>query len=282
MRAFAPQRQSLRARGEGREPLRAGCEKRQPLRASGAQRQSLCACGQERKPLRARAPPRQSLRALEVSAPVAARLEERYAAAADALAALQRMAKRGENPVTTALADARAVDEWTHYPEGDARDVQGRARYYYHVHAPDERGAGEHGHFHIFLEPTSNAPDDAPTHVAGLAMDAQGRLLRLFATNAWVTGETLRGTSAIAPALASFDVDSAPERADLDRWVSAIVRFYAPDIAALLARRDAALQAMRRRDPDVDILEDRNVRLLAEAPVDFARDLSAIENALSP
>lgn len=238
-------------------------------------------CAQERQSVRARAPQRQSLRAFEVSARDAAQLEARYAAAADALDALQRMAARDETPVTAALAGASTIDAWTHYPESDARDAQGRARYYYHVHGADELGANEHGHFHIFLEPPADAPDDAPTHVAGLAMDARGRLLRLFATNAWVTGETLREACVIAPALSSFGVESAPARADLDRWISAIVRFYAPDIAALLARRDATLQAMRLRVPDGDILEDRNVRLLAEAPVDFARDLSAIEDALA-
>lgn len=252
------------------------------MRACGAQRQSMRArCEQERQSVRACAPQRQSLRAFEVSARDAAQLEARYAAATDMLDALQRMAARGENPVTAALAGASTIDEWTHYPESDARDVLGRTRYYYHVHGADERGADEHGHFHVFLEPPADTPDDSPTHVAGLAMDARGRLLRLFATNGWVTGETLRAASAIAPSLASFEVESASTRADLDRWVSATVRFYAPGIAALLEERDATLQAMRLRVPDGDILEDRDLRLLAEAPVDFARDLTAIEDALA-
>ncbi|HMN73280.1 MAG TPA: hypothetical protein PKA55_15580 [Rhodoblastus sp.] len=211
----------------------------------------------------------------------AARLEQVYDSAAEALAALARMAARGESPVTAALARADAVDEWTHYPEGDARDARGRARYYYHVHSPDELGDNEHGHFHVFLEPPADALDEAPSHVVGLAMDAHGRLLRLFATNGWVTGETFRAAAAIAAALDSFEVASAAERGDLDCWISSIVRFYAPDIEALLGRRDAALQAMRARDPDGDLVQDRRVRLLAETPVDFARDVVAVEDALA-
>lgn len=209
-----------------------------------------------------------------------ARLEALYDAAADALAALDRMAARGENPVTAALAGAEAVDEWTHYPDGDARDRAGRSRYYYHVHSPDELGAGEHGHFHVFLEPRAGQPDDAPAHVVGLAMDANGRLLRLFSTNGWVTGETWRAAGEISAALDAFTVESAQAGADLDRWISSVVRFYAPEIAAMLDERDAALKRMRARDPGSDPLEDRSVRLLAECEVSFLDDIAGIEQAL--
>lgn len=210
----------------------------------------------------------------------ATRLEALYAAAADALAALDRMAARGENPVTAVLAGAEAVDEWAHYPDGDARDRAGRSRYYYHVHSPDELGAGEHGHFHVFLEPPADRQDEAPAHVVGLAMDSAGRLLRLFATNGWVTGETWRAAGEIAATLDDFPVESEEARADLDLWLSSIVRFYAPEIAAMLDERDAALERMRSRDPGSDPLEDRSARLLAECEVNFLDDLTGIEQAL--
>ena len=208
-----------------------------------------------------------------------AKLAALYDAAADALGALERIAARGENPVTAALAGAAAVDEWAHYPEGDARDAQGRTRYYYHVHSADELGAGEHGHFHVFLEPPAERPDDAPAHVVGLAMDAQGRLLRLFSTNGWVTGESWRAAGEILAALDGFAVEESGDRADLDLWATSIVRFYAPAIAVLLHRRDAALDALRAR-VGADALEDRSVRLLAEAEVDFLEDIGAVEAAL--
>lgn len=209
-----------------------------------------------------------------------ARLEALYDAAADALAALDRLATRGENPVTAVLAGVETVDEWAHYPDGDARDRAGRTRYYYHVHSPDELGAGEHGHFHVFLEPPAGEPDEAPAHVVGLAMDSAGRLLRLFTTNGWVTGETWRAAGEIAATLDSFSVESAEARADLDLWLSSIVRFYAPEIAAMLDERDAALERMRARDPGSDPLEDRGVRLLAECEANFLDDITGIEQTL--
>ena len=135
-----------------------------------------------------------------------------YDAAAQALASLENMAARGLNPVTAALEGARDVEEWAHHPDGDARDASVRSRYYYHVHAADDRGADEHGHFHVFLEPAAGERQEAATISVGLA---------------------------------HFDVSSAPERSDLDGWIGSMVRLFHLDIAQLLRERDAAIDAMR-------------------------------------
>lgn len=271
-------KEPLRAcRRPKRQPLRARVDARQSLRSRRGEIQSLRACRQKRQSLRALAR-EESLRPVEVSSRSA--LEARYDAAASAVAALENLAGRGLNPVTAALGGVRAVEEWAHYPDGDARDARARTRYYYHVHSADEVGENEHGHFHVFLEPPGEARDSAPTHIVGLAMDASGALLRLFTTNRWVTGETWRDASSIAASLADFEIGSSSDRADLDTWVSSIVRLYQPRIEHLLHLRDAALQAMRARDPNGDALEDRSARLLSETRVDFLQELEAIEEAL--
>lgn len=207
-----------------------------------------------------------------------AELEALYDAGAVAVAALERLAARGLNPVTAALQGAQAVEEWAHYPDGDARGDG--ARYYYHAHDPEELGENEHGHFHVFLEPAPGDTDAAPSHVVGLAMDSSGRLLRLFTTNGWVTGESWRAGDAIAAELDRFAIATDAARADLDLWLSSVVRLYRPRIARLLRLRDAALQDMRARRPSEDALEDRSVRVLSEAPVDLPADLRRLEDAI--
>ncbi len=42
-----------------------------------------------------------------------------------------------------------------HYPAGDAIDLNSQARWFYHAHAPAERGCSDHGHFHLFLPQTA-------------------------------------------------------------------------------------------------------------------------------
>ncbi|MCB1523059.1 MAG: hypothetical protein KDJ23_03080, partial [Rhodoblastus sp.] len=238
MRPFAAQRESVRAFrarleplcaiGQELKPLRASRAQRQSVRARAQERQSLRAFGQARKPLRAcrgeveplRAvwPQREPVRAclflacekpvrprpVDFGAASTAALEAMYAAASLALAAMQSMATRGRNPVTEALDGAADIEEWAHYPDGDARDRGGRGRYYYHVHSAEDLGGREHGHFHVFLDPPACEADLAPTHVIGLAMDSAGGLIRLFTTNGWVTGEYWREAETIVAALDGF------------------------------------------------------------------------------
>lgn len=274
VRARAQERQSLRAFGQARKPLRACRGEVEPLRAVWSQREPVCAClflAREK-----------SVRPLPVgfdAAPRAA-LEAMYDAAALALAALESMATRGRNPVTEALDGAADIEEWAHYPDGDARDRRGRGRYYYHVHSVEDLGEREHGHFHVFLDPPACEADLAPTHVIGLAMDSAGGLIRLFTTNGWVTGEYWREAETIVAALDGFSVESGPKRSDLDEWVSSVVRLYRSQIVDLLRRRDAALSDIRARNPAADALEDRSARVLSASDVDLLQQIGALEAAL--
>lgn len=253
--------------------------------ATGPNQQSLCAGAFTiQEPLRTvsieAAPQMQQARSDDLERALSAvpltQLEAIYDAGADALAALQRMADLGHTPVTAALEGVSCVEEWAHYPDGDARSAAGR--YYYHAHPAEERGAEEHGHFHIFLEPPLAEPDAQPTHVVGIAMDAAGRLLRLFTTNGWVTGETWREAEWIITRLPDFHIASDPARRDLDEWISAIIRLFRPQIEALLSTRDAALASLRAENPEA--LEDRSVRILSETQVDLLSHLHAAERAM--
>ena len=174
------------------------------------------------------------LRQLGAQSPHA--LEEMYDAAAQALESLQKLAARGLNPVTAALDGAHDVVEWAHYPEGDARDDAARTRYYYHVHDAEDLGENEHGHFHVFVEPSPEEGEVPPTHVVGIAMDATGRLLRLFTTNQWVTGETWRAADLFSDSVDHFDISSGPSRCDLDRWIVSMVRLFRAQIGRAPAR----------------------------------------------
>ncbi|MCB1533849.1 MAG: hypothetical protein KDJ44_03775 [Rhodoblastus sp.] len=257
---------------------------RQPLRACLGEVESLCALGPQRESVRARRflacekPVRP--RPVNFDAASTAALEAMYAAAALALTAMQSMATRGRNPVTEALDGAADIKEWAHYPDGDARDRGGRGRYYYHVHCVEDLGEREHGHFHVFLDPPSGEAELAPTHVIGLAMDSAGRLIRLFTTNGWVTGEYWREAETIVAALDGFSVESDPKRSDLDEWVSSVLRLYRPQIVDLLRGRDAALREIFTRDPASDALEDRTIRVLSTMDVDLLQQIGALEAAL--
>ena len=224
-------------------------------------------------------------------------LSAMYDAAAEAIECVAAMAERGKNPATEALDGAGAVEEWAHFPAGDVIDPATHSQFYYHAHAADERAGGEHGHFHTFVRPKLLFPELAPVaiadnaasmpetawvaHLAGLSTDERGNPIRLFTTNRWVTDEVWYDAEAVIAMLDRFDVTVDRPSADLNRWVSAMIRLFRPQIAALLRERDAAIAQWRFDHPKRDVFEDRQLQVVSEIPIDFLSQIRAIEMALT-
>jgi hypothetical protein len=217
-----------------------------------------------------------------------------YDAAAEAVASAGALAAEGLNPVTAALAGARVVEEWAHFPAGDVIDPATHSQFYYHAHAVDERADGEHGHFHTFVRPQALVPDARPiaaptnaadeppraTHLVGISTEASGRVIRLFTTNRWVTGEAWRDADTIIGMLARFDMTRDEPSSALNRWVSAVVRIFRPQIVALLRARDVRIAEFSAAHPDSDVFENRALKITSEMPVDILAQIRAIEATL--
>ena len=217
-----------------------------------------------------------------------------YEAAAEAVGSIGTLASVGLNPVTAAIAGAAAVEEWAHFPAGDVINPATYSRFYYHAHAADERTNGEHGHFHTFVRPRAQAPGvqpivapeataaDAPrvTHLVGISADASGRVIGLFTTNRWVTGEVWHDAEAVIGLLARFNMTHDEPSSALNRWVTAIVRMFRPQIVALLRARDACIAELRAAHPHSDVFEDRTLQIASAMPVDILTQIRAIETML--
>ncbi len=220
-----------------------------------------------------------------------------YEAAAEATECAAALAERGTNPVTEALNGAEVVEEWMHFPPGDVIDPVTHSQYYYHAHAAEERASGEHGHFHTFvrpkqiapqLQPTAMADEDATreeagwiTHLVGISTDASGHAIRLFTTNRWVTGEVWYDAEAVTALTDRFDITVDQPSHDLNRWISAVLHMFRPQIGDLVRARDAKVAAFKASHPDSDVYEDRALQITSEIPVDFLSQIRAIEAALA-
>jgi hypothetical protein len=210
-------------------------------------------------------------------------LQAMYEAAAEATKCLAALAQAGKNPVTEAIDGADMVGEWAHFPQGDVIDNETRSQYYYHAHAAEERVEGEHGHFHTFVRHDgATADDDKPrvTHLVGISTDASGRLIRLFTTNRWVTDEIWSDADNVIGMLDRFDITVDKPSPELNRWVSATLRMFRPQIVDLINARDARIAQFKAAHPDSDVYEDRALQVTSEIPVDFLAQIRAIETAL--
>jgi len=185
--------------------------------------------------------------------------------------------------------------ELDHFPEGDVYDHETHAQYYYHAH----RGLdGEHGHFHTFLRakgmPAGVAPvardgggepwpegDEVLCHLVAVSMDRFGQPIGLFTTNRWVTGENWFHAADAERLLARFRVDHAWPSWPVNRWLGAMLALYRPTIRALLRERDAALDAWRRRHPERDPFEDRELEITSQRRIDLDGQIAAVERRLA-
>lgn len=220
-------------------------------------------------------------------------LQAMAAAAAEVKNCRRVLAKTGDTILTELLRGSGAPAEWRHYPPGDVYDAEHHSQYYYHSHAAAERRPGEHGHFHTFLRPLgmpagvkpAPLPDvaqtlgenDALSHLAGISVDAGGEVTRLFTTNRWVTGETWYVADDVAAMLDCFVIDHARPSWPLNRWITAVMRLYRPQIVELLRRRDAALAEAAGADGNP--YEDRELETPSEIDIDAETHIRQVERA---
>ncbi|WP_127476121.1 DUF6969 family protein [Sulfurivermis fontis] len=192
--------------------------------------------------------------------------------------------KAGLNVVGEVLRGQGEFIEMEHYPHDDVFDRETHSQYYYHAHRPE---AGEHGHFHTFvraggmppgMKPVNHPPatepwpqgDDAICHLLGIAMNAWGYPIGLFAVNRWVTGETWYAAEDAIALLDRFRIDHAAPSWPVNRWITAMLILFRPHAEALLRHRDAVVAAWRAAYPATDILEDRRLDITGYLPIDVA------------
>ena len=234
-------------------------------------------------------------REVDLNALPESRLENMAQAADEVIECCRVLAQTGDNLVGELLRDVETFYEWNHYPDGDVYDGESHSQFYYHAHPQGERG-NEHGHFHTFLRPLGmpagikpalvadyEPPDDendALSHIIAISMDELGMPIRLFTTNRWVTGEVWYAAGDVRAMLDSFLIDHAQPSWPVNRWVSAMIRLYHPQIGALLDARDAAVEAWQAAYPDVNVYEDRDFDMTSMINLDIDDHIDGVRAAL--
>ena len=222
---------------------------------------------------------------------------ERMAEAGREVAEIRRvLGKTGDNVVAEILRHHGTFYEWDHYPSGDVYDHETHAQYYYHAHPVDQRFEGEHGHFHTFLRPKGmppgikpapipNAPapedpNDALSHLIAISMDGEGEPFRLFTVNRWVTGEVWYEAGDVCRLLDDFRIGHAQPSWPANRWITAMITLFKPQIRALVAARDRCITAWRTDRPDGDTYEDRELEVTSYVDISVEGQIDAVAAAL--
>jgi hypothetical protein len=223
-------------------------------------------------------------------------LEAMAAAGAEVMEIHRVLAKTGDNIVGELLKHNGTFYEWDHYPPGDVYDHETHGQYYYHAHAGDQRFEGEHGHFHTFVRPKGMPPgmrparvpgfvapadpNDALSHLVAVAMTPGGLPFRLFTVNRWVTGEVWYRAEDVIRLLDVFRIDHAQPSWPVNRWISALVVLFKPQIAELLRARDAKIVAWQEQSPEADVFEDRDLEVASFLDISVDGQVQSVARAL--
>ena len=119
-------------------------------------------------------------------------------------------------------------------------------------------------------------PEDALSHLIAIAMDSRGLPIRLFTTNRWVTGEVWYRAEDVCRMLPCFVVDQTRPSWAVNRWISAVVTLFRPQIEKLLLARDAAVAAWERDRLPPNVYEDRELEVTSFAEVSIDRQVNAV------
>jgi hypothetical protein len=183
---------------------------------------------------------------------------------------LLEFGRQQSNPVLAVLAGEKPLGEHK-YPPGDHLEFGSDAwRAFYHSHFSPGQPGNEHGHFHLFA-PVDGAGKAGWTHVAALSMDNLGQPLRWFAVNRWVTDGTWLDAGTLASIAGSLEPLSSQPL--LARWLASMVAVFHEEIVEMLETRDRQLTRVNETQSGPDSLENREVYLLADRPVDLLATL---------
>lgn len=201
------------------------------------------------------------------------------------------LTKTGDNVVGELLKNQGTFYEWNHYSKGDIYASETHGQYFYHAHAKGNR-PGEHGHFHTFLRSKGMPPvpydsdvewpsgDDSLSHLTGIAMGKKSVPAALFSVNRWVTGETWYPAGDVTRMIGLFEIDHARPSWPINRWATAMLRLFHPQIIDLVGQRDEAVEKWRRKHPDRDVYEDREFELTSHLKISVDKQIATSRSAL--
>lgn len=180
-------------------------------------------------------------------------------------------ARQGRNLAWAAMAGREVFEPLVHHPRRDVVDAQAGTRFYYHAHPVAGQTLQEHGHFHLFHEDGRGF-----SHLAGLSLDAQGRPLRWFCTNRWVTGEHWRSAPQWRAPLRAYRIRTSGRLAPVAQWLDAMVHLYRHELQVLLQERDARVQRGASTVGRQAWLDDRQQHILCSCPISLQDKVQAL------
>ena len=111
-------------------------------------------------------------------------------------------------------------------------------------------------------------------------MIPKGHAIGLFTTNRWVTGESWYVAEDVILMLDRFRVDRAEAPHHVNRWITAMLRLFRPQIVDLLRQRDTTVAKWRMEHPRDNVFEDRRLEITSQISISVPDHIQRINAVL--
>jgi hypothetical protein len=156
--------------------------------------------------------------------------------------------------------------EGTRYPENfDVGTKEKTFSWFFHYH---DNTKVEKGHFHLYGSPKVFDDPTAfkKTHIISIELTEHGDFAGFFVPNQWVTDDHVRPAKDIAEILSNFHTFNNDHSANINIWLTAIIREFNDVIMGLLNQRDIFLGNMSPADKET-YLSNKKVEKICERGV---------------
>ena len=122
--------------------------------------------------------------------------------------------------------------------------------------------------------------NDALSHIIGISVDSYGFPIGLFTTNRWICAETWYRAEDVCTMVDFFSIDHARPSWPLNRWVTAMLKLFKPQITELLLERDETVAAWQKKHPKRNVYEDRDLDITSRIDITPEVHISQLDAAL--
>lgn len=207
------------------------------------------------------------------------------------LESMRVLGRTGDSIVGEMLKGNGEFRVWDHYPRSDVIDPHSHSQFYYHAH-PKAQRPGEHGHFHLFVRaegiPKTIKParigrknklsdfDNPMCHLFAVSMNTKSMPIAIFTTNRWVTNDPWYSAEDTIQLLDYFIMDMAHPSWPVNRWVTAMVQLFRPQIERLLLVRDRKVSRLRRQNPTREIFSSDRLEIISHCKISLKNQIRLI------
>jgi len=201
--------------------------------------------------------------------------------------------KNGRNMVHEITDGGKGIRTKTNYPSKGVTDFDRGSHFYFHIHRDSTK---EYGHFHTFSYPlefnkskikkqrklsaSKSIREKKHAHLVAISVDKYAAPVNLFTTNRWVTKEVLYPEERVVELLDQFSFGEESTVTNLQRWTSALLILFRPQIIWLISQRDAKLEAWAEEHPESDVTEDKALEILVDIDVSWKEQQIAVNQLL--